>query len=277
MRSLPAILIFASVLCAASPARATSWRPPAHPLTVQEKVDFAVSQSKLIGVGTAEAVHDSLDEEGTLWAWVSFRPDRWLKGDGGEKTVRLYFPTYVNSWRGMVEGWVRGGPTRCILFANPLTDGRLALSLHPEFYGDGGVVRLTAFQGAESAVANGIKRMSLEGLASNSALIVVGRAHRSSSPCTIGGRRIYCSEVLVDSVVTGTLPTSQLRVYTTYGPVDPDSTTIFALKAGEGGAYEVVGVLGGAIAVRRDLVPALGASLTQTVSRLRAAAHPRQE
>jgi len=75
-KSIPAHFIPAAlattigILCWAPFVMATSWRPPVRPLTTEEKIDFAVSQSRLIGVGVAEAIHDSLDRDGSRWSWL---------------------------------------------------------------------------------------------------------------------------------------------------------------------------------------------------------------
>ena len=271
----PAVLALL-VLWVANPADATTWPPPRRPLTDDEQMEFAVSGSHIVGVGTLTAMGDSLDKDGMGWSWMTFDPERWLKGGPGMWPLRLYFPTISHFAQRQAFEWSKEGPVRCLIFAHLVNDPRWrywALPEHPGFPGHG-IVRLEDDPDVERRATRVIAAVRPEALARRCALVVVGHSTPNRTPLRALHGHAKGVQVRVDSVISGRAVPGQVLHPLFFGPYGLLSETgdlLLMLRPCSEGGWEVVGFGAGALKIRDGIVTDLNEPLANVVARIRAA------
>jgi hypothetical protein len=94
----------------------------------------------------------------------------------------------------------------------------------------------------------------------------------SASHAIVVGRVVAvhgCAEVVVDSVIVGTLPSGPIHVHTLWGGFDSFPHVLLMLRPDGSGGYESVGFGGGTLTLKGDRVEALGMSVHDFVGRIR--------
>lgn len=251
---------------------ATTWLPPLRTLTTDERVELGVSGSQAIGVGQVIAVHDSLDADGVPWRWMTFAPKRWLKGAASPSNTRIYFSQITSYCYNKIAAWPSRPAPSCIVFIRRA--GNLwVLAESPSMPG-GGVMRLGSNVDEiadEAAVVRGIARQAPEEIARRSALIVVGKTVQRGAVCVTHGNAVKCADVVVDSVITGTLPPGVIHLHTLFGGFDTYDHVLLMLRPDGSGGFENVGFSGGTLPIVDGQVNSLGLSAQDLIGRLRQA------
>ena len=244
------------------------WPKPIRPFTTAEQCEMAVTASDAIGVGLVHSPRDSIDDDGALWRWATFEPSRWLKGDGGTESLRVFFSTIAGT--GGYERLSRassGATTPCIAFLRRVSTGMWVAVEHPDYFQRGGVLPWAGVD-AESLVIRAVAAQTLESITRRSSLIVIGKTILNRAPCHVDGRSVRCAEVVVDSLIAGDLPNSPLRVFSAYGGFALYPKVLLMLRP-DGDGYQVVGTAAGVLPIVGDRVGS--ESLTAVLKRVRTA------
>jgi hypothetical protein len=251
--------------------------PPIRPLTAAEKMEVAVTAAHAIGVGSVLSIQDSIAPDGMRWRWMTFQPERWLKGRAPLAQLRIYFPQSSDFGHRQVSEWMHSQPVKCLVFARWVRDPAApywVLAENPSYPGEG-ILRVVDGDSAEVAASQTINRLTPEELARRSTLVVVGVATPTRSRVRAYGKQISYTAVSVDSVLVGSVSPGPLRVYGAFGQLAVTGPVLLMLQAGEQGAYEVVGTTAGVFAISGDVVQGLGQDIASVAIRIRGAGSSR--
>jgi hypothetical protein len=240
-------------------------------------MEHAASYSNVVAIGTLLAVQDSADTEGSLSRWMTLEPLRSLKGDIGTTRLRIYFPQISDFGWAQASRWVSTPPVRCLVFAHRVEGpggGFWALSEDPQFPG-GGILRVSGqpTDKTELAAARAVARSIPEAVVRRSSLVLVGEVlGASQEDAHLRDQVFSCSDVLVDSIITGKLSASRIRVFGPYGALDVLGKMVLMLGPGsDDGAYRVIGFSSGCRLIRDDRIVGENSTLPSFIARLRRA------
>jgi hypothetical protein len=252
--------------------------PPIRPLTNDERLELATSSADAVAIGILEAVRDSIDDEGTLWSWMQFKPLRSIKGDLGTEPLRVYLPNITRYARSRAPVLLAAGPTRCLIFARLVrasSGGFWALVEHPEFPGKG-LVHMPTGSVTEAAhdFDRAAARLTPEALTIRSTLVVIGDVYPGAGRVRMPEGTMKCPVIHVDSVLAGSIPApvESLRAYGLFGAPDIAGKVILMLRPGHDGAYELLGFNSGVLPIRDGKVVGTDDTVPAFVARIRRAA-----
>lgn len=268
LRRVPVWWAALAMLFIASTALATSWPPRAFPLSEDDQMDMATSYADAIVIGEVSSPRDSIDEDGNAWRWTTLKPSAWLKGVAYAQPIRVYFPQISNVSYNKVS---RADGASCLVILHRVGDGTSAywvVAEQPDYPGQGILVDIVPDSPKASAVKKSIARVQLDSVTRRSVLIVIGSVGPSPRRITIGGTKVSCSQISVESSVFGPEGGGTLLVYGPYGALNMSGRALLFLSPGEDGAYKLTGFHSGLMTIESGTVRGQG-KLEDVVARIR--------
>jgi hypothetical protein len=297
MRSLFLAALLGLALAAPRGAAAAPAFAPRRDLTDAERLEYSVTESDAVGLGTIRGVVDALIPDpagGRLvpYRYVVFAPERWLKGGLALAPVAVGFddpgsPAFAaararaaaDSARVLVflrrnaaaapappppAGAARGRAAKDAAPAVPLGAQPVCAWLvdeSPYLYG-GGMTSLR--EGDAEAVLRTLdaaaRSRTLESLVVTSTLAVLG-TDVGETPCRVGGRDGSCARVRIDQMLAGSTLDAEIPVYSLLPDGVPEGQSLFFVRATGDGPYEILSFSAGVMPVRGGRVEPLGKPL----------------
>lgn len=220
------------------------------PLTEAEALEIAVSASDAVVIATIGATRDSFvvrDSVNGHWVqYLDLSEVSALKGEALPANLRVLVPQYATPTK-MIRRSLSRSEGRGIFFLRRssirwlLTDAEgIDCSVIPL-----GTGRKTELPHRVRALAEG---QSLESVASEAPIILLGWVRRQWIECTGPHGPSHCMEVVPEEVVAGSLGDSVISINCPRLPRPPQpGRAMFFLRPGPTGAYELVGSQAGII------------------------------
>lgn len=269
-----AVAVASSAGPLADVGHATTWLPPSRPLTQDEKLELAVSESDAIGFGYVAAVRETIVDvvggTGIPARSLTLRPTEWLWGAPGGSAMAVGFSATDHSSLFSELLVASGLDTRpACFFLKHLRSG-WALRDYP----DPPPLQLLT-QGEAGAMRQRIRRIialqSPDSLLARADLVVLGVRGETDARCATSRGVRECAPVSVKEVLAGPSVSDSIVVYGVMLGQMPPGEALYLLRKMPDGLYETVGFRSGSLPVRSGKVERWGLTLEQTRRRALAA------
>ena len=260
-------LVASGILLAPAPqARATTWLPPARPLTADETLDLAVSESDAVAVGNVVAIRDTIVDmvggTGIPSRSLALHVTELLSGavpgidlavgvspaDDASQYAELLARPELRSRQALF--FLRRSPSGWVFREYPDPP---SLQLPPP----------EALAAAVAGVRRAVARQSPDSLLARADLVVLGSRGPLDSRCAETGVVRECATVTVREVLAGPAAPESLRVTSAVVGHMPAGDAVYVLRRLRDGLYETVGFRSGSLSVRDGRVERWGLSVDE--------------
>jgi len=297
MRSLRLTAVLCLLLAAPRAVAAAAPFEPRRALTDAERLEYSVTESEAVGIGTLRGAVDALvpppgGGRPVPYRYVVFEPEQWLKGGLPLAAVAVGFGDPASPAFDAARRRAAGDSARVLVFvrrgpgapAAPTRAGRTRnaaaapapapppgaqpacewiVDESPYRYG-GGMKSLAEgdAEAVRSALVEAARARSLEALVVTSTLAVLG-TRAGDTPCRVGGRDGDCARVRIDQMLAGSTIDAEIPVYSLLPGAIPEGQSLYFVRATGDGPYEVLSFAAGVMPVRDGKVEPLGRPLAK--------------
>jgi len=252
-------------------AHAATWIQPARPLSRDELLELAVSESDAIGVGRVAGVHDTLanvvNGVGIPVRSMTVEISEWLLGRPGTSAIEVCVPSADSSPLFSDILLTQGLSDRQAVFFLDRAGAGWSLRAYP----DPPAVQFLESRSAALSVSDlrrAIARQSPDSLMARADLIVVGSRGEQASRCPSGALERECVTVRVKNVLAGGPAPDSLRAYSVMMGHIPAGDALYLLKRMPVGDFETVGFRSGSLSIKSGRVDQWGLTLDQVRARV---------
>lgn len=275
----------ALILVLAGDAWATSWMKPSFELTREEAVEDMFVESDAVIVGRIVRIDSGMEPFlGGGFTWhrrLHIAVEEVRKGKLEKNRIELEPGEIEDLSADSFELWRRNG-THVVFFLMDVSQRKLERK-HP----DSSAIAMTHEWGllgrvpgygvpvldASSDLARFAKPRSLESLAKEADLIVLGSWVPGGAPCKAPGRPGWCSQIRVRRVLKGTIAPGLVTAFGRGFAIYPDPATgaIFFLRRQESSTFEILHLSAGVRSIRGRRLRQDELSVDEAIARIQAA------